>query len=213
MNYKFETIMTWIMYVRNGIWEIDNHGKYKPDASTIRDKFEALFLNELIREYNDCKHTMVGLHSQIGSVTVFINPEKLEFKVGDNYNNLLAFYHGIYESCSGKKLCLNIIKHGMDKSYIPEAGYFQYREHEDEEYVYVESVVNGTCKSNAPNVRRLISILFARHFEYLESTNPETFMFMDYSKDEKEEMIKDCEQYDKRINKKKALKKAGPEEE
>ena len=101
MNYKFETIMTWIMYVRNGIWEIDNHGKYKPDASTIRDKFEALFLNELIREYNDCKCTMVGLHFQIGGVTVFI----------------------------------------------------------------------------------------------------------------KEEMIKDCEQYDKRINKKKALKKAGPEEE
>ena len=59
----------------------------------------------------------------------------------------------------------------------------------------------------------MISILFARFFKYLEHINEEDFMFMDYSEEEKLEIIKDCEAYDKAINKKKPNKKFNTEEE
>ncbi len=213
MNYKFETIMTWIMYVKNNIWKVKEKEDYKPNPEIIRDKFEALFQHELLREFNDCNHSISGLYAQVGTITVFVNPDKHEFNVSDNYNNLMSIYNGIYNSFDGKKLCLNTKRRGFKWSYHPFERYFVFREEEDDTFVFVESIVNGTCKSNAPNVRRLISLLFSRSFNYLESTNPEAFMFMDYSDEEKEEIIKECEQYDKRINKKKAAKKVSNEEE
>ena len=213
MNYKFETIMTWITYVRNGIWEVEKKNDCVEDPECIRSRFEDLFFNELVREYNDATHLIYGLYNQVGTIAVFINPQKHEFHVNDNYNNLLSIYNGIYKEFDGKKLCLNTKKHGFNNSFDKENGYFKFLEKENESFVSVKSIVDGTCKIKAPNVRRMISILFARPFNYLESINPETFMFMDYSEEEKEEIIKNCEQYDKRINKKKTAKKAGPEEE
>lgn len=213
MNYKFETIMAWIMYIKNGIWEVEKRNDYADDPEVIQSKFEDLFENELYREFNDAKHLMAGLYNQIGTIAVFINPEKWEFKVNDNYNNLLAFYNGIYNEFDGKRLCLKINKKGINKSFEKNNGYFDFKEKEDDDYVFVKSIVEGTCKIKAPNVRRLISVLFARPFNYLESANPENFMFMDYNQEEKDEIIKDCEQYDKRINKKKANKKVNIEEE
>lgn len=213
MNYKFETIMTWITYVRNGIWEVEKKNDCVEDPECIRSRFEDLFFNELVREYNDATHLIYGLYNQVGTIAVFINPQKHEFHVNDNYNNLLSIYHGIYKEFDGKKLCLNTKKHGFNNSFDKENGYFKFLEKEDDSFVSVKSIVDGNCKIKAPNVRRMISILFARPFNYLESINPETFMFMDYSEEEKEEIIKNCEQYDKRINKKKTAKKAGPEEE
>lgn len=213
MNYKFETIMTWITYMKNGIWNVDKRNDYADDPEVIRSKFEDLFENELYREFNDSRHIMPGLYNQVGTVAVFINPETCEFNVNDNYNNLLAFYNGIYKEFEGKRLCLKTKKHGINKTFDIENGYFEFREKEDDDHIFVKSIVEGTCKVKAPNVRRMISILFARQFNYLESTNPETFMFMDYEQEEKDEIIKDCEQYDKRINKKKATKKVSNEEE
>ena len=47
MNYKFETIMTWIMYIKNGIWEVEKRNDYADDPEVIQSKFEDLFENEL----------------------------------------------------------------------------------------------------------------------------------------------------------------------
>ena len=58
----------------------------------------------------------------------------------------------------------------------------------------------------------MISILFARFFKYLEHINQEDFMFMDYSEEEKQEMIDECEAYDKAINKKKSPRVFNTEE-
>lgn len=212
MYYKFETIMTWMMYIKTNIWKIDKENKYAKDPELVKSKYEELFLNELVREYNDCTHTIYGLYQQISTITLFVNTEKKVLTAADNYNTLMAFYNGIYSSFEGKKLCLNIKKHGMNKSYDPNQGYFQFREKENEEFVFVESIVSGTCTVSSSNIRRLISVLFARTFEYLISSNPEDLMFIDYSPEEKEQMIKDCDQYDKRINKKKATKKKYGEE-
>ncbi len=207
MNYKFETIMTWIMYVKNGIWNVQKQNDFADDPEVIQSKFEDLFENELYREFNDARHLMPGLYNQIGTIGVFINTDKWEFNVNDNHNNLLSFYNGIYKDFGGKRLCLKTKKRGINKSFDKTNGYFEFREKEDEDYVFVKTIVDGTCKVKSPNVRRMISILFARPFNYLESTNSETFMFMDYGQEERDEIIKDCEQYDKRINKKKANKK------
>ena len=89
----------------------------------------------------------------------------------------------------------------------------EFREKEDEDFVFVKSIVEGTSNNKSQNVRRMISLLFSRTFNYMESTNPETFMFMDYSPEEKEQIILECKQYDKSINKKKPNKKVKDEEE
>lgn len=213
MNYKFETIMSWITYVRNGVWEVDKRNNYSDDPEVVKNKFEELFQHELIREFNDATHLMYGLHNQIGTIAVFISPDKNEFHVNDNYNNLLSYYNGIFKEFNGKRLCLNTKKHGLNKTYDRNNGYFEFREKEDEDFVFVKSIVEGTSNNKSPNIRRMISLLFSRTFNYMESTNPETFMFMDYSPEEKEQIILECKQYDKSINKKKPNKKVKDEEE
>ena len=213
MKFKFETIMTWIANVRNGIWNVEKKNNYSEDPEVIQSKYEELFQNKLIREFNDATHLMYGLHNQIGTIDVFISPDKNEFHVNDNYNNLLSYYNGIYKEFEGKRFCLNTRKHGLNRAYDRENGYFELHEKEDEDHVFLKSIVEGTSNNKSPNVRRMISILFARTFNYLESTNPETFMFMDYSPQEKDKIIQDCKQYDKGINKKKPNKKVTNEEE
>ena len=42
----------------------------------------------------------------------------------------------------------------------------------------------------------MISILFTRYFKYIESTNPEQKVFMDYTDEEKEQLLKECMNYD-----------------
>ena len=213
MDYKFETIMTWIMYVKNGIWEVIKKNDYAEDPEVVQSKFEDLFFNELVREFDDARHMVPGLCNQIGTIDLFVDRSKYEFKVSDNCNNLLAIYNGIYKEFDGKRLCLKINKRGFNKTFNKDNGYFCFKEKEDDEHIFVKSIVEGTCKVKSPNVRRMISILFARFFKYLEHINEEDFMFMDYSEEEKQEIIKDCEAYDKAINKKKPNKKFNTEEE
>lgn len=205
--------MSWITNVNAGVWEVEKRNDYAEDPDVIINKFEELFLNELVREFNDTRQLMSGLYNQIGTITVFINPEKNHFKVIDNYNNLLAYRNGIYNTFNRKMLCINTKLHGLKSSYDCERHYFEFREKEDDEWVSLFSIVNGYSIGNFPNVRRMINVLFSRQYQYLESTNPETFMFMDYSEEEKQQMIEDCERYDKIINKKKSKKDVGPLEE
>ena len=212
MNYKFETIMSWIMYYKNKVWEVEGNNECVKDPRFIKDKFEDLFFNELVREFNDSRHLLTGLYDKIGTITVFINPEKVAFRAMDNYNVLLAIYNGIYGVFDGKRLCISTKEKGL-KREGSSRNYFSFQETDSDDFVSVYSIVTGACKSGCPNVRRLISILFARQFQYLESINSETFMFMDYSAEEKEKIIEDCENYDKILNKKKSKKDVGPIEE
>ena len=50
MNYKFETIMTWITYVRNGIWEVEKKNDCVEDPECIRSRFEDLFFNVFVEK-------------------------------------------------------------------------------------------------------------------------------------------------------------------
>ena len=201
MNYKFEPIMSWLMYIRLGIWNVGTTNHYADDPDVVIGRYRDLFKNELMREYNDCKHTVYGLGNQIGTISVFINPDKNKFAVSDNYNNLMSFYNGVYKEFDGMKLCIDTKAKGLDTT-----NYFKFLKEEDERYISIRSIVEGKCNNNSANVRRIISIMFSRGFQYLESTNPEAYMFMDYDVDEKEKMIKECEDYDKWINKKKEKK-------
>lgn len=190
MNNKFETVMSWIMYVRAGIWKIEQLNEQADNPEYIKEKYELLFKNELCREYNDAtEHRMPGLYKHIGSFLCWIDIEEMRTIIFDNYNVLQPLYNGIYKSFDNKKLCLDIKAKGFDSSY------FSYQEKEDDRYIFLESIVEGKCKNNAPNVRRMISILFSRQFEYKENINPIQFMFMDYSEIEKKKMKKDCELY------------------
>ena len=76
--------------------------------------------------------------------------------------------------------------------------YFKYCKQEDDRYISLKSIVEGNCKNSSQNLRRLISILFSRYFKYIENTNPEQKVFMDYSDEKKEVIYKECENYDGR---------------
>ena len=97
MNYKLETIMTWIMYVKNGIWEVIKKNDYADNPEVVQSKFEDLFFNELVREFDDARHMIPGLCNQIGTIDLLIDRSKYEFRVSDSYNNLLSIYNGIYK--------------------------------------------------------------------------------------------------------------------
>lgn len=98
MNYKFETIMAWITYMKNGIWNVDKRNDYAENPEVVRSKFEELFENELYREFNDSRHIMPGLYNQVGTVAVFINPETCEFNVNDNCGQADNYHHAVHEA-------------------------------------------------------------------------------------------------------------------
>lgn len=187
--------MAMVMYVKAGFWKVDKRNDYAEDEELVKSKYEELFKNELVRECNDSMHFGNGLYKYIGTVTVFASFEKDNFTVVDNYNTLLSLYNGIYKTFNGRKLCLDTKAHGL------RTNYFKYCEAEDEQYISLESIVKGTC-SYSPNVRRMISILFARDFQFLENYNPDQFMFFDYSEEEKEKIAKESKRfYEKPIKK------------
>ena len=39
MYYKFETIMTWMMYIKTNIWKIDKENKYAKDPELVKSKY------------------------------------------------------------------------------------------------------------------------------------------------------------------------------
>ena len=156
---------------------------------------------------------MQGLNNQIGSIAVFINKNNASFIVKDNFNNLSCYISGIYKEFDGKRLASNIHKKGYYKHYTNDEGYFSFVDKEDNDFVFVKSIVKGKTKNKSLNINRLIRILFERSFVYLESLNPEEMMFLDYDSDEKESMIKECELYDKKYNKRRPKKEAKNDEE
>ena len=199
MNYKFQTLMAMIMYVKTGFWKVEKRNDYAEDKELVKSKFEDIFKNELVRECYDATHVGNGLYKYIGTVTIFGDFKNNHFKVVDNYNTLLSLYNGIYRTFEGKKLCLDTKAHGLRTEY------FKYCETEGGQYTSIESIVNGTCEYT-PNVRRMISILFSRDFQYLENYNPDQFMFFDYSEEEKEKIVKESKKFYEKPTKKKITK-------
>lgn len=187
MDYRMGTFMSWITNIKTGVWTINKKEELN-NKELIKERFEHLFKNEIVRECNDCRHFMVGIYRFIGTFNLFVNVQKNIFEVSDSYNNLLTIFYGIYDSVDGQKLCLDTKIHGFDVKY------FDYREKEDDRYVFVQSVVNGTCKPSV-NVRRLISALFERNFQYMISCEPEEYMLMDCTLEEKEQIVGRCKKY------------------
>ena len=184
MNYRYETIMTWIMYVKNKIWQVDKNNNYAEDGEVVVNKYNDLFKRELERECNDSLHFMANQYKHLGTISVFIKPDEFVFNVSDCYNNLLCYYNGIYKTFNEKMVCLDTEARGYN------AKYFVLCE-ENDRYVSLKSIVEGNAK-RCPNVRRVISMLYARQWPYIENINPDDFMFMDYSEEEKEELVRDC---------------------
>ena len=182
-----------ISYLRLGIWELERRRGFSDDPELIKDKFNDIFKHELLMEYNDVAHKMFSLYSLQNTITVFIDRETNRMIVADGYNTLKSIYNGIYETYDGKRLALNVNTKGLHQHY------FEYKEKEDDEYVFVRSIIEGTANRNNSNIRRLISALCGRQFKYLESINIENYMFLDYSSKEKEQIIKDCEAFEKNI--------------
>ena len=195
MNYNYEPIMSWIMYVKTGLWEVSAIDKCVENPDVIIEKFEELFKNEIVRECNDYVHSMFNVHKRFGPITLHINTNLMRYIVFDNYNNLMSFYNGIYKEFSGCKLCLDTKGHGFPDG---EHRYFKYCKEEDDRYVSIRSIVEGTCKNNSQNVRRMISILFTRNFRCIEDTNVEQKLFMDYTDEEKETIFNECMNYDEK---------------
>lgn len=193
MNYNSEPLMSWIMYVKNGVWEVVTPTDCAGDPESIIDLYEELIKNEFVRECNEAVHSMFNVYKRFGPISVVINPERMTYSVYDNYNNLMRIYNGIFMEFDGLKLCLDTKAHGF-----PNVGnrYFKYSKEEDDRYVSLKSIVEGTSKNGSQNVRRMISILFTRFFQYIESTNPEQKVFMDYTDEEKEQILKECINYD-----------------
>lgn len=208
MNYNSEPIMSWITYVRTGVWNVVTNSEAADDPDLIIDKFEELMKNEFVRECNEAVHSMFNVYKRFGPISVVINTERGTYSVYDNYNNLMCWHNGIYKEYNGMKLCLDTEAHGF-----PSVGirYFKYCKEEDNRYVSLRSIVDGTCNNGSQNVRRLVSILFTRFFQYIESTNPEQKVFLDYTDEEKVEIFKVCVNYDGKPRGKKSG--GNPEEE
>ena len=190
------------MYVKNGIWKIDKRNDYADKGRVVVHKYNELFKYELERECNDSIHFMTSPYKRLGTITVFIKPDELRFTVLDGYNNLTAFYNGIYKTFEEGIVCLDTEARGY------KAEYFVLLPNETERFVSLKSIVEGKAKK-CPNVRRVISMLFSRQWPYLESINQEDFAFMDYEGEEKEGLIKEC----KKCEPKPAKKVFIPEED
>ena len=187
MTIEYGSIMSWIIYLESGFWDLNRVDNVITERMII-DKFNDLFRNEFIREYAGGKGYGYNPYKGIGNITVFLNEDKETYTVIDTYNYLTCFYKGINSDINGKKLCLDLKAKGFY------CDYFEYRTNEDKNHIFVINVIEGKCPVNQ-NVRRLISILFTRLQPYLRSYDLKDAMFSEYSELEKEEMIKNCKEY------------------
>ena len=180
MQISYSTIMTWMVNLKSGLWEIKRSPKNYSEDDIIT-KFNDLFKNELVREAS----YKVGFnpYKGIGYISVYLKDDKERFEIIDDYGYVSCFYEGIYKRKGKKKLCLNTKAHGFN------ANYFKFLDKENDEYVSVESIIEGKRVGN-PNIRRLINIMFMRLQPYWETFDKEQISFADYTDEEKLE-IKD----------------------
>ena len=48
MYYNSEPIMSWIVYVRTGVWKVATENEYSKDLDSIIGVFEELMKNEIV---------------------------------------------------------------------------------------------------------------------------------------------------------------------
>lgn len=184
MEFNFAPIMTWIKYLQLGNWRIINEKKYSENE--ILTKFNDLFRNELAREGNS--NFAFNPYKGIGYMSLSFNSDDGTYFVKDDYGYLTCFYVGICKGIGNKKLGLNKKIHGFYSNY------FKFVDKEDEDYVFLTSIINGNCEST-PNVIRMINILFLRQQPIYEEFNKKITIFRDYDVAEKEEILRECHKY------------------
>lgn len=185
MTIKYAPIMTWMRYLEMNIWSIKvSNPKYYNSEEEIIKKFNDLYKNELVREGNS--DLDINPYKGVGEIT--IHSVGTTFTANDYYGYLACYWRGIYGNIGKKKLGFAMCLRGFDKEY------FKFIENEDDDYIFVESVVNGK-NIHYPNVRRLINALFMRPQPYFECFDQREFAFWEYSPSERKEMIKECKKY------------------
>ena len=170
------------------IWiiETSNDRFLNSEEETIR-MFSDLYRNELVREAN--YESEINPYNGIGYISIHISGGDKECLLAkDDYGYLCCYWEGIYGSFGKRKLGFNKKLHGFNGEY------FKYIEKEDEDYIFVSSIVNGRV-DRAPNVKRLINALFLRPQPYIEQYDRKDLMFWDYSESEKDEILKECRKY------------------
>lgn len=184
MVFNYATVMTWMKYLQFGFWKINNQKQYDEDEIIL--KFNDLFRNELARE--GLTNFGINPYKGIGYMTLTFDKKEGCFFVDDKYGYMTCFYLGLYKNHGAKKLALNKKAHGFY------ANYFKYVEKEDENYVFLSSIINEECKLT-PNIKRMINILYLRQQPICENFDRKEFMFIDYKDDEREEIIRECQKY------------------
>lgn len=188
MTIKYAPIMTWMRYIEMNIWMISVHEqKYEDTEEEVIQKFTDLFKNELIREGSS--EIDINPYKGIGYISIHLcDGEKGRLLARDNYGYLQCYWQGIYGSFGKRKLGFNRKLHGFNGEY------FKYIEKEDDDYIFVSSVVNRRM-DQSPNVKRLINALFMRPQPFVEQYSKKDMMFWDYSESEKKEILKECYKY------------------
>ena len=184
MEFGYATIMTWMKYLDLRYWHIKETKLFTEEE--IISKFNDLFKNELARE--GTSDYAFNPYKGIGYMTLSFDKKTKKFIVDDKCGYMTCFYSGINDSINGKKLALNKNIHGFNSNY------FKFVNKEDDEFVFVRSVVEGKCKFT-PNIRRLINALYLRQQPICEQFKRREVMFLDYSDEEKEEIIKESQRY------------------
>ena len=187
MEFSYATIMTWMKYIQAGMWILEIGNTQINTEEEVIQKYNDLFKNELAREgtSNYAFNPLKG----IGYMEVRLSKNKGQMIVIDKYRYLSAFFEGIYGKFGDRKLALNINVHGFN------GDYFKYVDKEDDNYVFIEHIVNGIHGELSPNVKRMINILYMRQQPYCEKFSKKEIMFCDYGEEEREAMIQECHKY------------------
>lgn len=186
MEFRYQTIMTWMKYLETGLWKIES--KAIIIEQEIVERFTELFRNELVREaINDFS---VNPYSGIPYMSLTLSEDKTRYFINDQYGFLTQIYEGIFGSIKGRKLCLNIHQKGFSSEY------FKYLDKEDDNYVFIEKIIKPGFETITPNIERFINIIFARRQPVFEVFNRRKIQFREYSETERKQILKDAHEHD-----------------
>ena len=96
MDYRMGTFMSWITNIKTGVWTINKKEELN-NKELIKERFEHLFKNEIVRECNDCRHFMVGIYRFIGTFNLFVNVQKNYYNKEDVFNYIGKYSKQIKE--------------------------------------------------------------------------------------------------------------------
>lgn len=148
-EYQYETILAMALYVKTGVWTLEESGE-KPTKEKIIRFFQNAMVYEIAKEASG----NIGFHPRrdfFGEITVTQHENGLDLTVL-NRLGLACLVEGIWGSINGERLCLDIYAQGLD------ATYFRYISKVEEDFIPVSDIVFGQ-PGRYPNVRRFISMI------------------------------------------------------